>query len=172
MACEPVTRTSHDQSAPIPLRLNAVDRYRDETSDPRLYDEDGNANPLMRASEFCAALYDWRSALSDAIADPDVPEHRKVEFRQIVASLNAVELPIRKSNYLWRRIYLAQQHRTEKCPDHKGTWSGYGTPPYVCACMSGYDVTGWLPVEGDEQAAFCAPDPNLTADGSGGPFGV
>jgi hypothetical protein len=132
--------------------------------DPNLYDEHGHTNPLMRASEFCAAFNDWARAIGEALADPDVSDYEKDQLRPIHEHLAALHIPIRKSNYLWRRIYLRQDHRDKKCPKHKGRWSGYETPPVeemrqdpdnprillfdpVCECQVGYDLTGWLPNE-------------------------
>lgn len=48
-------------------------------------------------------------------------------------------MPVWKSNYLWRRIYLGQAHRTEPCPSCKGRW---GRRLFEgCGCGG----TGWLP---------------------------
>jgi hypothetical protein len=131
---------------------------RSEPLDPRFYDEDGNANPLMRASEFCAAFYGWAKAIDEALRDPDVSDYEKDQLRPISEHLAALYIPIRKSNYLWRRIYLGQKHRTKKCPNHKGRWSGYlAFDDPKCACQSGYDATGWLPADGDDRAVECQP---------------
>jgi hypothetical protein len=51
----------------------------------------------------------------------------------------------RKSNLLWRLLYLDQPLRTKKCPKHNGRWSGYLAPGETCECAVGLDITGWLP---------------------------
>lgn len=50
-------------------------------------------------------------------------------------------LPVWKSSYLYRRLYMGQHHRNDRCPRCAGAWSGY---PVCSLCGN----TGWLPAEG------------------------
>lgn len=67
-------------------------------------------------------------------------------------ALNTLYLFIVKSDYLRRRIYAKEGHRTEKCPTHQGHWSGIvwpSSPPQEgCLCQeeSG-NVSGWIPLD-------------------------
>lgn len=94
--------------------------------------------PVMPVTRYCDALDTWANAvraggyggnggsLSDAISK--------------------VWLAIRKSNLLFRVLYLGQPLRTKKCPRHDGRWSGYGNgDPCPEGCSVGADITGWLP---------------------------
>ena len=103
---------------------------------------------VMPASHYCQAFFDWRDALAANGVMPDV-----------VDALNSLYLPIMKSNYLARRVYGGEAHRTEPCPIHKGRWSGCyppNTPDGSCECVTGGNTTGWLPAsvvvnEGDAE---------------------
>lgn len=86
-------------------------------------------------SEVCGALRDWRNAMAE-----------EGEHESLVAALDSVQAAVWKSNYLARRIYGGEAHRVQKCPIHKGHWSGCAFGDRVCPhCMSGSNVTGWLP---------------------------
>ncbi len=59
-----------------------------------------------------------------------------------------VDLAISKSNLLARLFFTEEDVRVEKCPAHKGRWSGCdwkegGVGP--CACTTHSNVPGWLP---------------------------
>jgi hypothetical protein len=98
---------------------------------------------VMPASHYCQAFFDWRDAMA---ANGVMPE--------AVEALNALYLPIMKSNYLARRIYGGEPHRTEPCPIHKGRWSGCyapDSPDGSCACVTNGNTTGWLPVTEGER---------------------
>ena len=60
------------------------------------------------------------------------------------------KLAARKSNYLHRRLMIGQKKRLVECPKHKGKWSGYAFPGRCECSLGSYDITGWLPEEGDE----------------------
>lgn len=123
--------------------------------------------PVRPVSEYCNAFREWHKACKQRLDEPFTGDWERNNWEEIVKALDRVYIPIVKSNYLWRLIYGDQQVRTEKCPKHKGRWSGYalGIPmtddevraagkevtPYiryhhnVCECQHGYDITGWLP---------------------------
>lgn len=101
--------------------------------------------PTFTAPEIREVVFTWLDLIVERSRD-DAPE----SFRRIAEVVPALKLAADKSNYLGRRFYLGQKHRTEPCPVHKGRWSGYAFPSR-CACSLGsYDITGWLPEEGDE----------------------
>lgn len=57
---------------------------------------------------------------------------------------------ITRSNLLARLLYDGEPLRERPCPVHKGKWSGCTWPTKsedCCSCMSGCNVTGWLPNE-------------------------
>lgn len=85
--------------------------------------------PKMTADEYCAILRQW------------------AEFPYVKALLGdaaeRVRLAMYKSNYLARRLYGGEDHRTIPCPQHKGHWSGL--PALGRDCAHGCGLTGWLP---------------------------
>lgn len=113
--------------------------------------------PVRPVSEYCNALWDWFDACQVAAEEYDaLTEEQRAwrsppplyEIREHLWKLRYLD--IGKSNYLWRRIYAGDPHRTEKCPKHKGHWSGCyppGTEHGDCECVFGGNTTGWLPAE-------------------------
>lgn len=59
----------------------------------------------------------------------------------IVPHFRVLERTIRKSDLLYRLVYLGEELREELCPLHQGKWSGLHPDPCPHAC----DYTGWLP---------------------------
>ena len=99
--------------------------------------------PVMPVSRYCDALRTWARAVGENGYGAD---HRLPE------AIAQVELAVSKSNLLARLIYGGEELRTKKCPVHNGHWSGCifetpicATPEYPDGCLSGADVTGWLP---------------------------
>ena len=73
-------------------------------------------------------------------------------WEKCLNALNDLYLFIVKSDYLRRRIYAKERHRTEKCPVHKGHWSGlrWPTDPPVEGCLCQEpdgNVSGWIPLD-------------------------
>lgn len=94
---------------------------------------------VMPVSAYCQAFRDWGRAMAENEVMPEV-----------VSALAMLELPITKSNYLHRRLYQGDPHRTEKCPVHHGRWSGCyppGTDWGDCECVQQGNTTGWLPAK-------------------------
>lgn len=84
--------------------------------------------PVKPVGQFCAIVLNWYRAMRDGdYYDEDT-----------IKALKTVRMGISKSNFLWRLLYLDQPVRTEKCPAHKGRWSGVGSCTYGC------DQVGWL----------------------------
>jgi hypothetical protein len=108
--------------------------------------------PVRPVGEYCKAFEDWHKVLAEKVQSVDEQEEfRDVEYyRGIVEALSILLIPIKKSNFLARRIYGGEKLRTEKCPTHKGVWSGCawpGSEDYNCECTSDGNVTGWLPAK-------------------------
>lgn len=97
---------------------------------------------VMPVSAYCGAFEDWRQAMAENGVMPEVVE-----------ALGSLQLAIHKSNYLHRRLYQGDPHRTDKCPVHQGRWSGCpfpGSEDYECECVQQGNTTGWLPAKGDD----------------------
>lgn len=106
---------------------------------------------VMPVSKYCEGFQDWQKALVDLLADPDCTDYQRQIYEPVVKAMSQLwPLPIMKSNYLARRLYAGDPHRTVKCPVHKGHWSGChppGTEAGDCACEFQGNTTGWLPAE-------------------------
>jgi hypothetical protein len=97
--------------------------------------------PVMPLSKVCAGLRKWGEAMTRVEGDGEAGTYRSLGTQVLGALGHAT-----KSNLLFRILYLGEDPRTEKCPVHKGVWSGC-EPDGKCECMSGSNVTGWLPNE-------------------------
>ena len=62
---------------------------------------------------------------------------------QYAGQVNHILTDISKSDLLARMFYLGEEPRTEKCPLHKGHWSGIEHDENVCP--HGCGLCGWLP---------------------------
>lgn len=96
-------------------------------------------------NEFCDAIFKWAR-------HPD-----KGLDTAFWKNWYTVELAVIKSCLLLRLIYCGEQLRTTPCPKHKGRWSGCAWDPGFCECLSGVNITGWLPNDGDDRAKQNAP---------------
>jgi hypothetical protein len=94
--------------------------------------------PVLPVSKYCEALRTWAGAAAQGY------DHENRIVSASPGEIQDVFLAIRKSNLLWRLIYLGEPLRTIKCPTHEGRWSGCDGFNR-CACSSGHDITGWLP---------------------------
>jgi hypothetical protein len=121
--------------------------------------------PVRPVSEYCDAFREWHRAIREKVEGTDWRVNTiRYDFdlwKEIVAALDRLVIPIAKSNYLWRLIYGDGLKRTEKCPVHKGVWSGYAWDR-ACeyGCQHGYDQTGWLP----EPHVYTQPPPDREAE--------
>lgn len=114
-------------------------------------------DPVMPVTRYCDILWQWldlvckRAEEDDARSEAEKVNYGQVtDFQKIRDLAPRIKLAIQKSNYLARRIYAGEEHRTEPCPLHKGHWSGYAGPgnscPHGCS-LGAYDITGWLPAQ-------------------------
>lgn len=130
--------------------------------------------PVMPLSGFCEAMTTWfqkMQARQNEIARGDGSEGSREDAGHYANALGRALIDIRKSNLLYRLIYLGQKLRNRPCPIHKGRWSGYT----VEGCDLGCGETGWLPddpkdLQGGTSPLFWvmtatpAPVPVTTAD--------
>jgi len=103
---------------------------------------------VMPPEEYCYALLIWAKTVIKNYDEDDT--WRDTNLYESAVALQRSELAIRKSNLLWRLIYCGEKLRIEKCPIHKGKWSGYGDCQNTPPCNYGWDMTGWLPLEDEE----------------------
>jgi len=110
--------------------------------------KDDEGRPLFDADEIHEIIFQWLDLIKERAKEDHGKTHRPYE--KIAATVDMWKLAADKSNYLARRLYMGQKHRTQQCPQHHGNWSGYAFP-LRCECSLGtYDITGWLPAPGDE----------------------
>lgn len=131
--------------------------------------------PVMPVSTYCNKLRQWGHAIHDAVARGD----EGWGLKEISQAIGTVFLAIEKSALLNRLIYEGEDIRTEKCPVHKGKWSGCAFKLEECAneqypqgCMSGSNVTGWLPTpeQIETQRKWFAGQEHLTCSACGRRF--
>jgi hypothetical protein len=106
------------------------------------------AGPVMTAQYYCEQFETWVNAYR---AGAEEEGHTKAAeaFRDAWGVLN---LAIRKSCLLDRLIYGGETLRKEKCPVHKGHWSGCMVNPCPI-CSHGICQTGWKKNPGDPDSA-------------------
>lgn len=95
--------------------------------------------PVMPLHKFCDGLKKWARAMADSNG----------MYKSVGLDGLAFFGTAWKSNLLYRILYLGEDPRTEKCPVHKGVWSGCVTEDPGCGCLSGANVTGWLAPDGE-----------------------
>lgn len=106
-------------------------------------------DPVMPVGRYCNALDQYAKALREGReterenfpASPLPPDATAA----IIEHWGTISVFVRKSNLLYRLLYLGQPLRTRKCPEHDGHWSGCHPEPCPHGCSVGMDVTGWLP---------------------------
>ena len=104
-----------------------------------------NGTPVMPVEFVCTALEEWARLASMPVPDPMDNENER--RKELGDQARFVFIQIRKSNLLARTIYGGEKPRTERCPHHKGRWSGCRLMEETeCkgACGSDLNVTGWL----------------------------
>jgi len=110
----------------------------------------GSFAPERKATvnEFCKAIDEYINAVDKEHGESE--DWPSKQLHALVQDYRQHQITIRKSNFLYRLLYLGERVRLEKCPTHKGKWSGYGWGRQ-CACQDyeaggyGPDITGWLP---------------------------
>lgn len=92
--------------------------------------------PVMPLSRFCSGLRKWGEAMLKGGPKGAAYKDLGSMVLQVVGSAS-------KSNLLFRIFFLGEDPRERPCPVHQGRWSGCFQSD--CGCMSGSNVTGWLP---------------------------
>jgi len=93
--------------------------------------------PKFDIDEIRDVIFTWLSLIEERVEEGGAGPL----FERIAPLVPDLKLAADKSNYLSRR-FSGQEHRTERCPVHKGRWAGYG---YCKYCSLGiYDRTGWV----------------------------
>jgi hypothetical protein len=104
--------------------------------------------PIWPISDFCDRLGLYIQALKEGREDKRAFYTSSPYSKEITDFLidngPTIITFARKSNLLFRLLYLRQPLRTKKCPKHQGHWSGCKFGLDGCECQVGFDVTGWL----------------------------
>lgn len=95
--------------------------------------------PVLPMSRFCSAIETWMMAI-EALAQETADDEWRQGY-EYHTHLTQIRVDIHKSNLLARLLYGGESLRTQRCPLHKGRWSGTGM-----GCSHGCGGTGWLPV--------------------------
>ena len=114
---------------------------------------------VQKTEEYCDKFREWAKVMHEAYRECE--ERKKAgeeplypQGEDFIAHLDAVMLAIAKSSLLNRTVYGGQKPRTEKCPLHRGHWSGLSPqrPDYTrwgnstpCECWDGWEASGWIP---------------------------
>lgn len=100
--------------------------------------------PCLPVSKYCDALQTWSERYLEIQGEhAETLEERLEKAREVEQWLIRFRIDIRKSNLLYRLIYLGESLRQRPCPVHHGRW--YGLHPDTCPHDCGH--TGWLPNE-------------------------
>lgn len=98
---------------------------------------------VLPVGQVCQALAVYARTLREQGEDGPFPP----DVAQAIREHGEVAVTFaRKSNLLFRLLYLGEPVRREPCPEHGGHWSGCQPEPCPHGCSSGRDVTGWLAV--------------------------
>lgn|GEM_PF-4830456 len=92
----------------------------------------------------CESMNTWRHCIEEE-------HHGNPRWAGSIEAIRLVFTLIRKSSLLYRLIYARETLRTEKCPEHKGKWSGLEHPDNPCP--HGCQMTGWLRAAAAEENA-------------------
>lgn len=119
--------------------------------------------PNVPVGRFCESLRAWGEAIRNDDST-DRSGERDARLVAVPALLDQLQLPMTKSNLLYRLIYLGEPLRTTKCPTHRGHWSGCSWSHPYCDCQKvifegdvgyGCNVTGWLLEDNPPVTARC-----------------
>ncbi len=122
----------------------------DDVRNARSVMERHYGQPVRPVSHYCERLAEYAEALDDAIGrGSEGPFREAGEARTVRDGLRLLRTWALKSNCLWRLIYDDEPLRTERCPEHKGRWTGCDFNGPTCGCGDtrsgkGTNVTGWL----------------------------
>ena len=121
---------------------------------------DGIPEPVVHGPErWCSALETFCRTLG---ANGDT---------EVLNAFRVIRGRLYKSSLGRRLFYEGENLRTEKCPYHKGRWSGmFSDIPDGCKCMrfNGDEATGWIP--GPESSPANSRNPVMLGTIRGGQF--
>lgn len=115
--------------------------------------------PVRPVSHYCERLALYPEALDIAIAEhnPEMggvcgPFGSKEQAIVVRDGLRELAHWAIKSNLLARLLYADEPLRTERCPEHKGRWSGCHLEPCPHGCNDGSNLTGWIDQSSEQSA--------------------
>ena len=131
----------------------------------------------LPVSDFCGIMRTWAWAWMKPLeTDSQCMRERRKEFEEHWRYINR---KIRKSNLLYRLLYIGEEFRTRPCPKHRGSYGGccvYDAVlepdgsltklPRVCECQYEDYLTGWLPNEPEGPQQLELFDPPIRRDRS------
>jgi hypothetical protein len=119
---------------------------------PNLYEVVKDVDPTStsyentpRAKEQRAAYEAAQKARIDYSRPPTELDYQYQNLRDFESAAGSVEYVFRsihKSNLLARILYEGEKLRTQKCPEHKGKWSGCESGENICPHKC--QLTGWI----------------------------
>jgi len=112
--------------------------------------------PVMPITIYCDTLSKWKHLLLENGMKRQEENEKDTILLDLYSQVSSAFMAITKSNLLSRLLYEGEELRTKKCPVHQGQWSGCRWEVQECAtifypqgCMSGSNITGWLPEQKD-----------------------
>lgn len=96
--------------------------------------------PVMPLGRFCETMVKWIGCIEQGVTETDRDHQQGQHYAK---HLRHVLTDIHKSALLGRMFFAGEEPRTEKCPEHKGHWSGL--EGLNNECPHGCQLTGWLP---------------------------
>jgi hypothetical protein len=123
----------------------------------------------LPVSAFCRIMRTWAWARMKPLeTDSQRDRDRRKEFEE---HWRYIDSKIRKSNLLYRLLYIGEEFRTRPCPKHQGHHGScvfdavreldgrVQKLPRVCECQYEDYITGWLPnePEGPQQLELFGP---------------
>lgn len=95
--------------------------------------------PVMPVSRYCAKLEEWYRVFGESLLVDGKPRSEGADV--LLTQMRSLWITVKKSNLLYRLLYLNEDLRQTPCPEHQGKWSGNHWEP----CPHGCQYTGWLP---------------------------
>lgn len=96
--------------------------------------------PVRPLGDFCTAVSTWFRCIVEMSKSGNYKDGW-AQGKDYAEHLMHIEIDIRKSNLLYRLLYLREPLRTRRCPIHDGHWDGQAM---LRGCEHGCDGTGWL----------------------------
>ncbi len=104
--------------------------------------EEHYGEPAWPLSKVCNAVFTWMDCIEKNNTDPQLARGSYGQGVKYYKHFRQMKVDIMKSNLLGRLLYAKEALRTERCPRHKGHWSGQAM--FFEKCPHNCDGTGWL----------------------------